>query len=84
MLLKIRLRGDKDKSFETKGHKELCRMTLLDSHRKAHLDILYSRSIFYNFHRNKLLNFFVFFYPRGSVRSPDAERTQRLGPSMLV
>ena len=44
----------------------------------------YSRSIFYNFHKNKVLNFFVFFYPRGSVRSPDAKRTQILGPGMLV
>ena len=58
-------------------------MVLLGSHRTAQVDIPYSRSVFYNFHRNKVLNFFVFFYPRGSVRSPDAKRTQRLGPGML-
>ena len=59
-------------------------MTILGSHRKAHRDIPYSCSIFFNFHRNKVLNFFVFFYPRGSVRSPDAKRTQRLGPNVSL
>ena len=60
-------------------------MPLLGSHRIAHLYIPYSRSFFfYNFHRNKVLNFFVFFYPRGSMQSPDAKRTQRLGPGIKV
>ena len=74
MLLKINLCGDKDKSFEINGHQELCRMAHLGSHSTANLDIPYSCSIFYNFHRNKVLNFFVFFYPRDSVRSPDAKK----------
>ena len=58
-------------------------MAFLGSHGTAHLDIPYSRSIFYNFHRDKVLNFFVFLYPRGSVRSPDAKRTQSLDSGML-
>ena len=45
-LLKINLCGNKDKSFKSKGHQELCRMTLLGSHRTVHLDLPYSRSIF--------------------------------------
>ena len=49
-------------------------MAHLGSHSTANLDIPYSCSIFYNFHRNKVLNFFVFFYPRDSVRSPDAKK----------
>ena len=34
----------------------------------------YSRSIFDNFHRNKVFNFFVFLYV--SVQSPDAKSAQ--------
>ena len=45
--------------------------------------LIFPIHIFYNFHRIKV-NFFVFFFPRGSVRSPDAKRTQGLGPCMLV
>ena len=84
MPLKIILCGDRDESFEAKGPKELCRIALLGTHRAVHLDISYSRSIFYNFHRSTVFNLFVFFYPRGSVGSPDAKGTQILGPGMLV
>ena len=84
MLLKINLCGDKDELFEFKEHQEIRRMALLASHRTTHLDIPYSRSNFYNFHRNKVFNIFVFFYPSGSVQAPDAKRTQRLGPGMLA
>ena len=44
-LLKINLCGNKDKSFKSKGHQELCRMTLLGSHRTVHLDVPYFTEI---------------------------------------
>ena len=72
MLLKLNLCGDKDELFEFKEHQD------------SHLDVPYSRSNFYNFHKNKVLNILVFFCPSGSVQSPDAKRTQRLGPGMLA
>ena len=40
-------------------------------------------AFFNHFHRNNVLNSFVFFCPRGSVQSSDTKRTQRLGPGML-